>query len=98
MGPDAERFVDYVVTRDATAIEPMRARYVILSNEKGGILNDPVLLRLSRTCSSCGRRWLRCTGRQGGRRALDHPALAAGTTPIRAVHLIELRSAVVALE
>ena len=48
MGPDAERFVDYVVTRDATRIEPMRARYVILCNEKGGILNDPVLLRLSR--------------------------------------------------
>ncbi len=47
-GPDAERFVDYVVTRDATRIEPMRARYVILCNEKGGILNDPVLLRLSR--------------------------------------------------
>ncbi len=46
-GPDAERFVDYVVTRDATRIEPMHARYVILCNEKGGILNDPVLLRLS---------------------------------------------------
>ena len=46
-GPDAERFVDYVITRDATRIEPMRARYVILCNEKGGILNDPVLLRLS---------------------------------------------------
>ena len=46
-GPDAERFVDYVITRDATRVEPMRARYVILCNEKGGILNDPVL-RLSR--------------------------------------------------
>ena len=48
MGPDAERFVDYVVTRDVTRIEPMHARYVILCNEKGGILNDPVLLRPSR--------------------------------------------------
>ena len=46
-GPDAERFVDYVITRDATRIEPMHAKYVILCNEKGGILNDPVLLRLS---------------------------------------------------
>ena len=44
-GPDAEAFVDYVITRDATEIEPMRGRYVILCNEKGGILNDPVLLR-----------------------------------------------------
>ena len=47
-GTDAERFVDYVITRDATLIEPMSARYVILCNQKGGILNDPVLLRLSR--------------------------------------------------
>ncbi len=46
-GPDAERFADYVITRDATRIEPMHAKYVIVCNEKGGILNDPVLLRLS---------------------------------------------------
>ncbi|MDE2721709.1 glycine cleavage T C-terminal barrel domain-containing protein [Candidatus Palauibacter polyketidifaciens] len=46
-GADAEAFVDYVITRDATRIDPMRARYVILCNERGGILNDPVLLRLS---------------------------------------------------
>jgi glycine cleavage system aminomethyltransferase T len=46
-GPDAEAFVDFVITRDATKIEPMRARYVILCNEEGGVLNDPVLLRLS---------------------------------------------------
>lgn len=47
-GPDAEAFVDFVITRDATRIPPMRARYVILCNDKGGILNDPVLLRLSK--------------------------------------------------
>ena len=46
-GPDAERFVDYVITRDATRIKPMHGKYVILCNERGGILNDPVLLRLS---------------------------------------------------
>ncbi len=46
-GPDAERFTDYVITRDATRIEPMHGKYVILCNERGGILNDPVLLRLS---------------------------------------------------
>jgi glycine cleavage system aminomethyltransferase T len=46
-GPDAEAFVDYVITRDATKIPPMRARYVILCNEAGGILNDPVLLRIA---------------------------------------------------
>ncbi|WOV91963.1 MAG: hypothetical protein R1F54_04890 [Candidatus Zeuxoniibacter abyssi] len=46
-GPDAEAFVDYVITRDATLIAPMRAKYVILCNTAGGVLNDPVLLRLS---------------------------------------------------
>jgi len=46
-GPDAEAFVDYVITRDATRIKPMRGKYVILCNEAGGILNDPVLLRIS---------------------------------------------------
>lgn len=46
-GPDAEAFVDFVITRDATKIPVMRARYVSLCNEKGGILNDPVLLRVS---------------------------------------------------
>jgi len=46
-GPDAEAFVNYVITRDATRIKPMRGKYVILCNEQGGILNDPVLLRLS---------------------------------------------------
>ena len=45
-GPDAEAFVNRVITRDATRIKPMRGKYVILCNEKGGILNDPVLLRL----------------------------------------------------
>ena len=44
-GPDAEAFVDHVITRDATRIAPMHAKYVILCNEAGGVLNDPVLLR-----------------------------------------------------
>ena len=47
-GPDAEKFTDYVITRDATKISPMRARYVILCNQYGGVLNDPILLRISK--------------------------------------------------
>ena len=47
-GPDAERFTDYVITRDATKISPLRARYVILCNYKGGVLNDPILLRIAK--------------------------------------------------
>lgn len=46
-GPDAEAFVNYVITRDATKIQPMKGKYVILCNEEGGILNDPVLLRVA---------------------------------------------------
>lgn len=44
-GPDAEKFVDAVITRRASSVEVMKARYVILCEENGGILNDPVLLR-----------------------------------------------------
>ena len=46
-GPDAEKFVNAVITRDATRIAPMHAKYVILCNEDGGVLNDPVLLRIA---------------------------------------------------
>lgn len=44
-GPDAEKFVDMVITRRASSCEVMKARYVILCNQYGGILNDPVMLR-----------------------------------------------------
>jgi len=46
-GPDAEALTNYVITRDATDIDPMNGRYVILCNENGGILNDPILLRIA---------------------------------------------------
>jgi len=46
-GPDAEAFCNHVCTRDITRVEPMRGRYVILCNEKGCILNDPVMLRVA---------------------------------------------------
>lgn len=46
-GPDAERFVDYVITRNAKRIPPMHGKYVVLCNEAGGVLNDPVLLRVA---------------------------------------------------
>ena len=47
IGPDAVPFVNYVITRDATRIEPMHAKYVILCNQNGGVMNDPVLLRVA---------------------------------------------------
>ena len=39
-GPDAEAFTDFVITRDATKIEPMHGKYAILCNDKGGILTQ----------------------------------------------------------
>ncbi len=46
-GPDAVRFVDYVITRSASLIKPMHGKYVILCNDDGCVLNDPVLLRVA---------------------------------------------------
>ena len=46
-GPDAEKFTDYVITRGTTKNFTDEARYVILCNYKGGVLNDPILLRIS---------------------------------------------------
>lgn len=44
-GPDAEKFVDMVITRKASVCKPGFAKYVILCNQDGGILNDPIMLR-----------------------------------------------------
>ena len=44
-GPGAVDFANRVITRDASRIEVMHAKYCILCNESGGILNDPVVLR-----------------------------------------------------
>ena len=47
-GPDAAAFVDLLITRDVHTLLPtMTARYVILCNQYGGVINDPVLLRVA---------------------------------------------------
>ena len=46
-GPEALKFTNYVITRDASRIEVMNGKYVILCNSKGGVLNDPILLRVA---------------------------------------------------
>lgn len=46
-GPEAAKLVDLVITRSVDKIKPGKARYVILCNPRGGIINDPVLLRLA---------------------------------------------------
>lgn len=47
-GPDAEKFVDHLITRRAGSCDIGKCKYVILCNEAGGILNDPVMLRPER--------------------------------------------------
>lgn len=47
-GPDAMKFTNFLVTRDLEKSCPVgQARYVILCDENGGIINDPVLLRVA---------------------------------------------------
>ena len=47
-GPDAADFVNLLITRDVhDLLPPMQARYVILCNQHGGVINDPVLLRVA---------------------------------------------------
>lgn len=45
-GPDAFDFTNMLVTRDLSKCRVGQCKYVFLTNEEGGILNDPVLLRL----------------------------------------------------
>jgi len=47
-GPDANAFVDYVCTRKASKICPVgKCKYIIMCGPTGGILNDPILLRVA---------------------------------------------------
>ncbi len=45
-GPDAEKFLQYLTPRDISKCEVGQCKYIILTDESGGILNDPVLLRI----------------------------------------------------
>lgn len=45
-GPDAFDFTNMLITRDLSTCRVGQCKYVFLTDEAGGILNDPVLLRL----------------------------------------------------
>ena len=45
-GPDASKFIQYLTPRDLSKCAVGQCKYVLITNEEGGILNDPVLLRL----------------------------------------------------
>jgi glycine cleavage system aminomethyltransferase T len=45
-GPDAAKFVQLLTPRDLSKLLVGQCKYVLIVNNEGGILNDPVLLRL----------------------------------------------------
>ena len=45
-GPDAYKFIQLITPRDLSNLSIGQCKYVLIVNEKGGIINDPVLLRL----------------------------------------------------
>lgn len=46
-GPDAAAFVDRLTPRNITKVAPGKCRYIIVTSPEGGIVNDPVMLRLA---------------------------------------------------
>ena len=49
-GPDAARLVQYMTPRDLSKTQVGQCRYVLLCDELGGVVNDPVLLKLAEDC------------------------------------------------
>jgi len=46
-GPDASKFVQMMSPRDLSNMKVGQCKYVILVNQNGGVLNDPILLKVS---------------------------------------------------
>ena len=49
-GPDASKFVQMMIPRDLSKMQVGQCKYIILTNQFGGILNDPVMLKISNDC------------------------------------------------
>jgi aminomethyltransferase len=55
-GPDAARFTQLLTPRNLSSCAVGQCKYVLITDEDGGIVNDPVLLRLAED-----RFWLSCS-------------------------------------
>ena len=55
-GPDAAAFVSRLTPRDLSKVLPGRCRYSLVTSASGGIVNDPVVLRLAED-----RYWMSCS-------------------------------------
>ena len=49
-GPDATKFVQMMTPRDISNMKVGQCKYVILTNQFGGVLNDPVMLKIDEDC------------------------------------------------
>ena len=85
-GPDAFELIDSITCRDLSRVEVMQARYVLIAAPWGGIVNDPVLLRLAED-----RFWLALADSDAllylagvaGARGLDVEILEADVAPLQ---------------
>ncbi len=46
-GPDAAKFVQMLTPRDLSKMSVGQCKYILITNADGGLLNDPILLRLA---------------------------------------------------
>lgn len=46
-GPDAAKFTQMLTPRDLSTMAVGQCKYILITNAEGGILNDPILLRLA---------------------------------------------------
>ena len=47
-GPDAEKFIQLLTSRDLRKLSINQCKYILITNAEGGLLNDPILLRLGK--------------------------------------------------
>ena len=45
-GPDAGKFIQYLCCRDLSGLEVGQCKYVLITDQDGGVINDPILLKL----------------------------------------------------
>ncbi|MEM6495203.1 MAG: glycine cleavage T C-terminal barrel domain-containing protein [Pseudomonadota bacterium] len=46
-GPDAARFMQYLSCRDLSKCQVGQCKYVLITDQDGGVINDPILLKLA---------------------------------------------------
>ena len=46
-GPDAARFVQFMCCRDLSTCQVGQCKYVLVTDQNGGVINDPILIKLA---------------------------------------------------